>query len=127
MAKKVVKRYLLPEDYMADPSVHVFNGKTTRPLINRILACGDYRELYRSYLLELVDPAKGYFDIDASLERIKEWQNMIVSYVRNDTNEDCSIADRPASWGNHPEYRVTTRGRDNFFTVHTATIHKYCD
>lgn len=27
MAKKVVKRYLFPEDYMADPSVHVFNGK----------------------------------------------------------------------------------------------------
>ena len=27
MAKKVVKRYLLPADYMADPSVHVFNGK----------------------------------------------------------------------------------------------------
>ena len=27
MAKKVVKRYLFPADYMADPSVHVFNGK----------------------------------------------------------------------------------------------------
>ena len=27
MAKKVQKRYLLPADYMADPSVHVFDGK----------------------------------------------------------------------------------------------------
>ena len=27
MAKKVLKRYLLPADYMADPSVHVFDGK----------------------------------------------------------------------------------------------------
>ena len=27
MAKKVEKRYLLPSDYMADPSVHVFDGK----------------------------------------------------------------------------------------------------
>ena len=27
MAKKVQKRYLFPEDYMADPSVHIFNGK----------------------------------------------------------------------------------------------------
>ena len=27
MAKKTTKRYLFPEDYMADPSVHVFNGK----------------------------------------------------------------------------------------------------
>ena len=27
MARKAQKRYLLPEDYMADPSVHVFDGK----------------------------------------------------------------------------------------------------
>jgi len=27
MADKVQKRYLFPEDFMADPSVHVFNGK----------------------------------------------------------------------------------------------------
>lgn len=27
MAKKTVKRYLFPEDYMADPAVHVFDGK----------------------------------------------------------------------------------------------------
>ena len=27
MADKVKKRYLFPEDYMADPSVHVFDGK----------------------------------------------------------------------------------------------------
>lgn len=27
MAKKVQKRYLFPEDYMADPSVHVWDGK----------------------------------------------------------------------------------------------------
>ncbi|MCQ2146449.1 MAG: glycoside hydrolase family 43 protein [Bacteroidales bacterium] len=27
MAKKVQKRYLVPEDYMADPAVHVFDGK----------------------------------------------------------------------------------------------------
>ena len=27
MADKVKKRYLLPGDYMADPSVHVFDGK----------------------------------------------------------------------------------------------------
>jgi len=102
-------------------------GKTTRPLINRVLACDDYREMYRQYMLELVDPANGYFDIDASLKRIMMWQNMVVSYVRNDTNEDCFISDRPASWGNHSEYRVTTRGSDNFFSVRTETIHKYCD
>lgn len=101
-------------------------GKTTRPLINRILACEDYRELYRQYLLDLVDPGKDYFNIDSSLERIRKWQNMVVPYVRNDTGEDCVIADRPASWGNHPEYRVTTIGPDNFFTVHTETILRYC-
>ena len=27
MAKKVQKRYLFPKDYMADPSVHVFDGR----------------------------------------------------------------------------------------------------
>lgn len=101
-------------------------GSKNRPLINRILACEDYRELYRQYLLELVDPANDYFDIDHSIPRIVKWQNMLVGKVANDTGEDNVIADRPASWGNHPEYRVMTRGENNFFTVHTATIQKYC-
>ena len=51
---------------------------------------------------------------------------MISPYIDNDTGEDTVLADRPASWGNHHEYRLLTPGPDNFFQVKTSSINKYC-
>ena len=36
-----------------------------------------------------------------------------------------SIEDRPASWGNHGEYRILNPN-NNFFLVKTQTINQYC-
>ena len=35
------------------------------------------------------------------------------------------IEDRPASWGNHGEYRLLEEN-NNFFKVKAETINKYC-
>ena len=51
---------------------------------------------------------------------------MIERYIDNDTGEDCEIKDRPASWGNHHEYRLweSTDSNINWFRVKAASIGK---
>ena len=45
-----------------------------------------------------------------------------MDYVANDTGEDMYIQDRPAPWGNHPEYRLLESGKNNYFDVKAAVI-----
>lgn len=49
--------------------------------------------MYRNAFLELADPANDLFHMDASVPRIKTWQDKISPYVSNDTSEDMSIKD----------------------------------
>ena len=95
------------------------------PLIGKILKYEDYRKIYVEALNELCDPAKGLFHYEASIARINTWHAMIRDYVVNDTEEDCKMADRPASWGNHHEYRLLDSNADvNFFRVKEAAVNK---
>ncbi|MGM9738750.1 MAG: CotH kinase family protein [Candidatus Cryptobacteroides sp.] len=91
-------------------------------LMKRLMKFDEFRQIYKNALLELIDPSRGLFHIDASLSRIKAWQDRIRDYVSNDTGEDMSIYDQPASWGNHGEYRVMETGPNNFFTVKAGVI-----
>lgn len=93
-------------------------------LMNRMMKFDDFREMYRNALIELTDPANSLFDMDASISRIKTWQERISPYVKNDTGEDMTIYDAPAYWGNHGEYRLTDTGSNNFFRVKKQTIEK---
>ena len=61
---------------------------------------------------------------DKGISRILAWQSLIQPFVSNDTGEDMSIKDKPASWGNHHEYRLMNTGNDNFFRVKTETVSK---
>ena len=95
-----------------------WGSNANHPLINTILECDpSYKELYKSYLKELVDASAGYFNYEASVARIRAWHNKIKNYVENDTGEDMSIYDQPASWGNHGEYRLLENSSNNFFKV----------
>lgn len=88
------------------------------PLINKVLECDPkYKELYVNYLKELIDSSAGYFYYEASMARIRNWHNKIRDYVSNDTGEDMSIYDQPASWSNHGEYRLLENSSNNFFKV----------
>ncbi len=103
-------------------------GNDSNPLIYKILQYDEFRQLYKNALLELVDPDKALFYYDASMKRISQWQSLISDYVVNDTGEDCSIYDKPASWGNHNEYRIMEGSNDgqNFFKVRTEAILNAC-
>ena len=76
-----------------------------------------------SYLRELVDEDNDLMHYVAAMERIQAWQAMVAPYIANDTNEDMELGDRPASWGNHPEYRLLDPDPDvNFFRIKAASI-----
>lgn len=99
-------------------------GDTNKnPLIGKILQHDDYRAIYVEALNELCSPDNDLFYYQRSHDRINEWHNLIRDYVDNDTDEDCEIKDRPASWGNNYDYRILDANSSmNFFKVKAASI-----
>ena len=100
-----------------------------RPLINKILSIPEYQTLYKNFILELSQSQSDLFDPDKSLSRIIQWQSMIGGYISNDTGEDMSILDQPASWGNCSFYRLQSgndaggaSGNANYFSSRIASI-----
>lgn len=135
--KYAYKVYFLPYDYdnslgtssncgvisdsgRQDP----YNWGDNGLLMERLMRFSDFKLAYKNALLELTDPAKDLFDMESSVSRIKLWQQNIAPYISNDTGEDMKIEDKPASWGNHGEYRLMDTGSNNFFRVKTETIKK---
>ena len=97
-------------------------GNNNNRLIARILRFNDFKQKYITYLKELIDAPNALMDRASSQARIRSWQQRIEPYVNNDTGEDTAIEDKPASWGNHSEYRLLKNDSDNFFTVKAASI-----
>ena len=94
-------------------------GNDGNPLIAKILSYPEWKAKYVAYLKEL---AAGDFSYASSTARIRAWQQAISPYVDNDTHEDTEIQDRPASWGNHPEYRLL-EDSNNYFRVKASVIN----
>ena len=135
------KAYFIPYDYdnTLGTSQIIGNSGTQNPLtwgnmsqsplITKILDIPEYKTLYKNYISELIDPTNDLFAGDRSKIRILKWQNKISSYVSNDTGEDMLIEDKPASWGNQPNYRLLSgnsqggsNGPANYFASRTTTI-----
>lgn len=98
-------------------------GDNSRKLIAKILEYPEWRAMYLKALHELCQSDE-LFKMEGSVARVKGWQKLISPYISNDTGEDMSIYDEPASWGNHPEYRVMDTGANNFFKVKASSIPK---
>ena len=94
-------------------------GNSAYPLTTKILKNEIWKAQYKAYLKELCD---GPFGMDASQARIRIWQSMARPFVTNDTGEDQSVSDRPASWSNHGEYRLLDKGANNFFRVKAVSV-----
>ena len=92
-------------------------------LIERLMKYADFREIYRAELVRMITPGNGFMDFDAATERIKAWQDKVRDYAYNDTGNGMEVIDRPASWGNHHEYRLLDPDPNvNFFKVKAETI-----
>ena len=96
-------------------------GDNGRKLIRKILDYPEWRAIYVKALNELCSSDE-LFKMEGSVKRVKGWQELISPYISNDTGEDMKIEDRPASWGNHSEYRVMDTGSNNFFKVKASSI-----
>ena len=93
------------------------------PLLPKILAFDDYRDIYARHLRELVQEG-GLLTYESSIARIRSWQDLIRKYIPNDTGEDMELVDIPAYWGNHPEYRVLEDGGQNFFRAKVTAMRQ---
>lgn len=91
-------------------------------LLPKLLQITDFRAKYTSYLKDFASEDNQWTGVLQSSSRIRLWHSLISPYVSNDTGEDMVIRDRPASWGNHPEYRVLEDSRNNWFRVKAASI-----
>lgn len=92
-------------------------------LMERLMKFEDFRKIYKDALQELVAEGNALFHVDASIARIKAWQERIEPYVSNDTDEDMSIYDDAAYWGDNQDYLLMTKGSRNFFEVKAATVN----
>jgi len=91
-------------------------------LMTRIMKVPTFRKKYIEYLEDFTDKGSLLFGWKASQERINSWIALIQDYVPNDTGDDVVIKDKPASWGNHPEYRILTYGENNWFKVKSESL-----
>lgn len=93
------------------------------PLAKKILGDPEFWSKFIGYCDELADLNNDYLNPTSSKERIYKWWNLIGKHVQNDTWEDCSVSDHPASWSGTPHYRLTSDDDDNFFTTKIKTIN----
>ncbi len=126
------KFYFIPFDYdntlgtsllMTDSGTKdVLNwGNNSYLLVKKIISIPEYEQLYINYIHELVSSENDFFNADKSISRIKNWQKMISPYISNDTGEDMSLIDQPASWGNCSFYRLL-ESNNNFFKIRSKNI-----
>ena len=72
---------------------------------------------------ELTAESNHLFTFNDSTNRISTWQNLIKEQVKNDTGEDNTIEDEPASWGKTEFYRLLSGGDDeNYFKIRAGFI-----
>ena len=91
--------------------------------ISKLLTVNEFRNAYKAYLKTIAAEGSDFL-YDASVERIRTWQSMLQPYIVNDTGEDCSIRDYPASWSNHQEYRLLEDSPStNWFRVKCGVLN----
>lgn len=100
-----------------------------RMLMRKVMSIPAFQDRYKAYIRELASSDE-LFATKGSQARIRQWQNMIRPYVDNDTREDTEIKDQPASWGQHPKYRLLSGGvgdgqnsESNYFDTKINSIY----
>ncbi len=99
-------------------------GRENNKLISKVISYPQYRKIYINALYELSSQDAKYLNVDASIERINQWHELINNYVENDTGQDMAIEDLPGMWSDSQKYRLWTKDENNFFTIKCAEIEK---
>ena len=102
-------------------------GSDDQPFIAKVLSISEFRAKYTEYLRDFSTIDNPWTGQAAGAERIRTWQKLFSEYVPNDTGEDMTLKDAPASWGNHSEYRLLENNSNNWFKVKSESITKWLD
>ncbi len=114
--------YLMTDSGLQNPLQ--WGKDAENPLVAKILTIPEYKTQYVKYLNDLVDKKYDLFYSTYSQQRILNWQGKISAFITNDTGEDMTLSDRPASWGNQTRYRLLSNDQNNFFTQKASSIPK---
>lgn len=124
------KFYFIPYDYdntlgtsqgIDSGRQNPFRWGNTGMLMERMMRIPEFRDIYRRELERLTAQGNGLMYWEEAAAVVAGMQDRVRDFTANDTGEDMTVEDRPASWGNHPEYRLL--GTDgNFFRIKAESI-----
>lgn len=97
-------------------------GLKKNPLIQKLMAFDDFKEIYKKELKNLVTPENKLFIYPYSIQRIRRWMDMVSPFVKNDTGEYGEVSDNTASWSTI-KYKLLEDSKMNYFQVKTETIN----
>lgn len=111
--------YFIPFDYdnTLGTGQYVFGNPGTQDLLywgprdyqrlltRKVLSIPEFETTYKRYIYLLAEDAE-LMKPSAAMARVRRLQELIAEHVANDTGEDNAIADRTASWGQYPYYRL---------------------
>lgn len=139
-SKDSYKVYFIPFDYemslgnsrkniMEDPGrQNPYEwGTQNNPLITRLLQYPEFKEIYRSALMELTMPEAYLFEPEISTAIVSDFMYQASFHSSSDTGINKGTKDKPAQWSSHPEYRISTPDNGNFFAVRSETIRSYSE
>ena len=99
-----------------------------RILMRKVMSITEFKEQYKAYIKEIATSSE-LMEPAAAAARVTKLQGLIREFIVNDTGEDGTIEDRPASWSSCPHYRLLTgsagngqNGESNYFKTKAAAV-----
>ena len=98
------------------------------PLVDRILNIAEYKEKYKQYLRELIEPENKCFTVEDSKARINTWYDLIRSHTTGyDASTTCN-KDGKSDWsfqeGKPSSKYNLLADNNNYFAIRTTAIAK---
>lgn len=117
------------KDSTADPAVRdpYQWGRTTAPLMARLMQYEEFREVYTEALYELTLPEAYLFNNADNIYIIRDLMYQVSDYTKNDTGTCMKPTDATAVWSTNKKYNLTQENEYNFFQVRSESIISYIE
>ena len=99
-----------------------------RILMRKVMSISTFQDTYKAYIKQIASSAE-LMEPAAASARIAQFMNLVREFVPNDTGEDGTVTDSPASWSSCWNYRLLSGGvgdgkssESNFFKTKAAAI-----
>lgn len=113
------EKAIMPDPGMQDP---YHWGRSIAPLVNKLLQCEEFNEIYTDALYELTLPEAHLFNSTENIYIIQDLMGKVSYYTKNDTGLCMKAQDRPVEWSSQKRYNLTKDDENNFFRVRSERI-----